>query len=65
MPTKYRWLETGQHYLYQSRDGLLERRGTLCTVLAVPKAGSIGNVLVRFEDGFECVCNAGALRKVK
>jgi hypothetical protein len=62
---KYRWLETGKQYAYHARDGLEERRKTLCTVLVVPKAGSIGNVLVRFEDGFECVCNSGALRKVK
>lgn len=60
---KYRWLETGHQYLYQSRDGLLDRRGTVCTVLVVPRAGSIGNVLVRFGDGLEVICSSGALKK--
>lgn len=64
-PRKYRWLETGKSYRYSARDGLDARRGELCEAVILPTPGIIANVLVRFADGLEVVCNAGALKAVK
>lgn len=62
---KYRWLETSKTYKYSARSELDERRGQPCLLLAVPRAGAIGNVLVQFLDGVKVICSAGVLRKLE
>lgn len=64
-PQKYRWLTVGEAYRYGPKLGKGDdtRRGTSCTVVTVPRPGAIGNVLVRFLDGYEAVVPSGVLRK--
>ena len=65
-PQKYRWVTVGQPYVYRPRLGKGDdsRRLSVCEVVAVPRPGAVGNVLVRWLDGHTATVPAGVLRKV-
>ena len=66
-PRKYRWLVEGQRYTYGPKIGKGddERRGTICMVVTVPRAGAKpGNALVRFDVQHQAIVPCGVLRKV-
>ncbi|WP_161884479.1 hypothetical protein [Deinococcus alpinitundrae] len=66
-PLKYRWITVGQEYRYGPKLGKGDdaRRGTACTALTVPRAGSKpANVLVQWPDGHTAIVPSGVLRAV-
>ena len=57
-PRRYRWLTEGETYHYRARTGLDGRRGALCVVVTLPRAGAKpANVLVKFGRGREGLIN--------
>lgn len=66
-PQKYRWLTQGVEYIYGPKAGKGDdtRRGTLCRVLILPRAGTKpANVKVGWPDGHVAIVPSGALRIV-
>jgi hypothetical protein len=65
---RYRWLTEGQEYRYGPKLGKGDdsKRGTLCRVETVPRAGTKpGNVRVVWPDGHRAIVPAGVLRVSK
>ncbi len=68
MPAKYRWLVEGAVYVYGPKQGKGDdaRRGQMCEVITVPRAGSKpANVLIQFADGLRHIVPNGVLRIIK
>lgn len=66
-PTRYRWLTEGQEYIYGPKAGKGDdaRRGTVCTVLTLPRPGTKpANVSVRWPDGHTTIVPSGVLRRI-
>lgn len=52
-------------FIYHKRDGLRERRGQRCRVIARGKGPGPRNKLIEFPDGFRCVTTFYGVRKEK
>ena len=51
-------------FVYHKRDGLQERRGQHCRVIARGTGPGPRNKLLEFQDGFRCVTTFYGVRRV-
>ena len=52
-------------FIYHKRDGLQERRGQHCRVIARGTGPGPRNKLIEFQDGFRCVTTFYGVRRVR